>query len=135
MDDGTGQIRAELLPLFEAMRVMSNPRAGIQWIKRPHGHRMLRALADPATPVSHQTLDGFEPWRSAAYLRDLLMLHGVLPAADRHFLLFERGLRASLDAVVDSDQQKLVARFASWHVLNRLRRPRASHPDPDRPGP
>jgi hypothetical protein len=28
------------------------------------------------------------PWRSVAYLRDLLMLHGVLPPADRNLVLF-----------------------------------------------
>jgi hypothetical protein len=122
LDDGSGRIRPEFMPFFEGMRTMSNPRAGIQWIKRPHVHRMLRALADPATPISHQTLDGLEPWRSVAYLRDLLMLHGVLPAADRHLLLFERWLRATLDEIADPDQQQIIARFAAWHILNRLRR-------------
>ncbi|MFF5213563.1 hypothetical protein, partial [Streptosporangium sp. NPDC000396] len=57
LDNGDGGIRPELLPFFEGFRTMANPRAGIQWIHRPHGHQMLQTLADPATPITHETLD------------------------------------------------------------------------------
>jgi site-specific recombinase XerD len=122
LDNGDGGIRPELVPFFEGFRIMTNPRAGIQWIRRPHIHQMLRTLADPATPITHQTLDEMSPWRSVAYLRDLLMLHGVLPRADRHLLLFQRWLRDTLTAINDLDQQQVITRFATWHVLHRLRR-------------
>jgi hypothetical protein len=122
LHDGNGRIRPELLPFFDGFRTMSNPRAGIQWIRRPHVHQMLRTLADPATPITHQTLDTLSPWRSVAYLRDLLMLHHVLPPADRHLMLFERWLRDTLAKITDPDHQQLVTRFATWHILHRLRR-------------
>lgn len=62
------------------------------------------------------------PWRSVAYLRDLLMLHGVLPRADRHLILFQRWLRDALTEITDPDHQQVITRFATWHVLHRLRR-------------
>ncbi len=101
---------------------MRNPRAGVNWISRPHVHTMLRALADPSLPVTHETLDSMTPWRSVAYLRDLLMLHGVLPHVDRHLMLFQRWLRDTLDGIGEREPRQLVERFATWHVLHRLRR-------------
>ncbi|WP_336217154.1 helix-turn-helix domain-containing protein [Nonomuraea sp. LPB2021202275-12-8] len=122
LDGGDGGIRPELLPFFEGFRTMTNPRAGIQWIFTPHVHQMLRSLADPATPITHEALDEMSPWRSVAYLRDLLMLHGVLPRVDRHLILFQRWLRDTLTEITDPDHQHVITRFATWHVLHRLRR-------------
>ncbi|MCI2421123.1 hypothetical protein MOQ72_27135 [Saccharopolyspora sp. K220] len=122
LDDGQGGIRPELTPFFEGVRRMRNPRAGVNWISRPHVHAMLRTLADPSFPVTHETLDSMRPWRSVAYLRDLLMLHGVLPHADRHLMLFQRWLRDTLDGIGERESRQLVERFATWHVLHRLRR-------------
>ena len=96
LDDGTGRIRPELAPFAEAFCQMKRPRGGMTWIGRPHVREMLRTLADPGTPVTHETLNGMSPWRSVAYLRDLLMLHGVLPPADRNLMLFERWLGEAL---------------------------------------
>jgi len=62
------------------------------------------------------------PWRSVSYLRDLLMLHGVLPPADRNLMLFERWLDETLTGVSRPGDRQLVGRFASWHVRRRLRR-------------
>jgi transposase-like protein len=74
-----------LTPDFDAC-----PAALPGWLKsrwrEEHVQEMLRTLADPGTPVTHETLNGMSPWQSVAYLRDLLMLHGVLPPADRNFL-------------------------------------------------
>ena len=122
LDDGTGRIRPELVPLADAFCQMKRPRGGITWIRRPHVREMLRTLADPGTPVTHETLNGMSPWRSVAYLRDLLMLHGVLPPADRTLMLFERWLDETLAGISLPGHRQLVERFASWHVRRRLRR-------------
>ncbi len=82
---------------------------------------MLLSLADPVTPVTHETLNGMSPWRSAAYLRDLLVLHGVLPPADRNLVLFQRWLDESLAGIGLPEHRRVVGRFASWHVQRRLR--------------
>ncbi|MGW4411621.1 hypothetical protein ACWEJ6_46900 [Nonomuraea sp. NPDC004702] len=121
LDDGHGIIRPELLPLFEGMRQMDNPRAGVSWLRRPHVAEMLRALSSHDTAITHETVDAMTPWRSAAYLRDLLMHHGVLPAVDRHLLLFQRWLAEWLTGIDDVEHRRLLERFATWHLLRKLR--------------
>ena len=121
LDDGTGRIRRELVPFAGAFCQMKRPRGGLTWIGRPHVQEMLRTLADPGTPVTHETLNGMSPWRSVAYLRDLLMLHGVLPPADRNLTLFERWLDETLAGIGLPEHRQLIERFASWHVRRRLR--------------
>ncbi len=121
LDDGTGRIRPELAPFAAAFCQMRRPRGGITWIGRPHVQKMLRTLADPGTPVTHETLNGMSPWRSVAYLRDLLMLHDVLPPADRNLTLFERWLDETLAGLSQPGHRQLIERFASWHVRRRLR--------------
>jgi len=121
LDDGTGRIRPELAPFAAAFCQMRRPRGGITWLGRPHVQKMLRTLADPGTPVTHETLNGMSPWRSVAYLRDLLMLHSVLPPADRNLTLFERWLDETLAGISRPGHRQVVERFASWHVRRRLR--------------
>ncbi|WP_432850493.1 hypothetical protein ACQPXB_08065 [Amycolatopsis sp. CA-161197] len=121
LDDGSGQVRPELLPFRDGMAAMRSPRAGVSWLARPHVEQMLRTLAMPERPLTHETLDGMTPWRSVAYLRDLLMQHGVLPRVDRHLVLFGRWLGERLNEIDQPEQRKLVERFASWHVQRRLR--------------
>jgi hypothetical protein len=120
LDDGTGRIRPELEPLASALSQMKRPRGGMTWTGSPYVQEMLRTLADPGTPLTHETINGMTPWRSAAHLRDLLMLHGVLPAADRSLLLFDRWLAESLARVGMPEHRRAVERFATWHVRRRL---------------
>jgi integrase len=118
----SGRIRPELMPFHDGFAAMRNPRAGVSWLRRPHVQQMLRTLAQPDTPLTHETLNSMSPWRSVAYLRDLLMLHGVLPPVDRHMLLFQRWLGSTLTEVDGPEHRQVVERFAAWHVQRRLRR-------------
>ncbi|WP_406000243.1 hypothetical protein [Streptomyces sp. NBC_00829] len=121
LDDGTGSVRAELLPLFDALRQMQRPWGGMTWTGHPHVQRNLRALAHGEVPLTHDGLSQLTPWRSVAYLRDLLMQTGVLPPADRQLLLFQRWLTEKLPAVGDTDHRRLLGLFAAWHIQRRLR--------------
>ncbi|MGY1499956.1 hypothetical protein ACW4TU_25825 [Streptomyces sp. QTS52] len=121
LDDGTGSVRAELLPLFDALRQMQRPWGGMTWTGHPHVQRNLRALAHGEVPLTHDGLSRLTPWRSVAYLRDLLMQTGVLPPADRQLLLFQRWLTETLPAVGDTDHRRLLGLFAAWHIQRRLR--------------
>jgi hypothetical protein len=67
LDDGTGRIRPELAPFASAFGQMKRPRGGITWIRRPHVREMLRTLAEPGTPVTHETLSVMSPWRHPAW--------------------------------------------------------------------
>jgi integrase len=122
LDDGSGSIRPELAPFAEGLRRMTRPRSGLTWIANHHVQQMLRTLSDPSTPLTHDMLNSLSPWRSVAYLRDLLMLHGVLPPADRHLMLFQRWLGDTLAGIDRPEHRQIVERFAAWHVPRRLRR-------------
>ena len=122
LDDGSGNIRTELAPFAEGLCRMSRPRSGLTWIANHHVQQMLRTLADQNTPITHDTLNRFSPWRSVAYLRDLLMLHGVLPPADRQLMLFQRWLGEVLAEADRPEHRQIVERFAAWHIQRRLRR-------------
>jgi hypothetical protein len=122
LDDGSGSIRPELAPFAEGLCRMSRARSGLTWIGNHHVQQMLRTLADPSTPVTHETLNRLSPWRSVAYLRDLLMHHGVLPPTDRHLTLFQRWLGDTLAGIDRPEHRQIVERFAAWHVQRRLRR-------------
>ncbi len=121
LDDGTGSIRSELRPLFDALRQMHRPKGGLTWISQPHIQHNLRALARGDIPLTHDGLSQLTPWRSVAYLRDLLIQAGILPPADRQLLLFQRWLAEKMPAINDADHRRLLELFATWHVQRRLR--------------
>ncbi|WP_426988556.1 hypothetical protein [Pseudarthrobacter sp. Y6] len=121
MDDGAGRIHAPLLPLFDHLRTMQNPARGLGWLQSTQPRMMLRDIAAGRLALTHEAFQQLPSWRSADYLRDLLMQSGVLPLKDRQLLLFERWLAAHLEAVADPEHAGLLHRFATWHQLRKLR--------------
>ncbi|MFF3628585.1 hypothetical protein [Streptomyces sp. NPDC002164] len=119
LDDGTGSIRAELLPLFDALRQTRRPKGPLTWTSKPHVQRTLQALARAEVPFTHEGLSRLIPWRSVAYLRDRLIQAGVLPPADRQLLLFQRWLAEKLPAIDDAGHRRLLELFAAWYAQRR----------------
>jgi hypothetical protein len=103
LDDGSGSLRPELVPLFDALRTMPRPGSGLTWLHTPQVQQLLHGLADGTIPLTHESLSRLPNWRTAAFLRELLMHCGVLPAVDKHLLLFERWLDQRLSAVAHPD--------------------------------
>lgn len=99
---------------------MRRPWGGLTWTSHSHVQRNLRALARGEVPLTHDGLSQLTPWRSVAYLRDLLMRSGVLPRADRQLLLFQRWLAEKLPAIDGPGPRRLLELFATWHVQRRL---------------
>ncbi|WP_246868624.1 helix-turn-helix transcriptional regulator [Saccharopolyspora sp. ASAGF58] len=121
LGDDTGQILPELAPLFEVLVGMDNPLTGLTWLYRPHVPRFLRGLVTGEIPLSHKAFDTLQPWRAAAYLREILMGCGLLPAVDKQLLLFDRWLAEHLSAIDDQAHRPVVQQFATWKVLPWLR--------------
>jgi hypothetical protein len=121
LDDGTGKVRGELVPFYDAVRRMRRPRSGLLWLNKPHVPPILRALARSEVPLTHEGLNQLSPWRSVTYVRDLLVDSGVLPPANRFLLMFENWLPGWLTAIPDPEHRKILHRFATWNVLRRLR--------------
>lgn len=121
LDDGTGRIHPPLAPLFDQLRTIQRPVLGLGWIQSPQPRALLKDLATGRLALTHEAFQEQPNWRTAAYLRDLLMQCGVLPLKDRQLLLFERWLQAHLAAVADPAHARLLRNFATWHQLRKLR--------------
>ncbi|MFD1145651.1 hypothetical protein [Saccharothrix hoggarensis] len=126
LDDGTGRVRPELEPLHRMLTSMDNPRTGLSWLDgRPPNAgaaaNLLRGLGTGKIPLTHEAFHLLQPWRAAAHLRDLLMSCGLLPRVDKQLCLFERWLGEHLAGITEPDHQQVIRRFATWHVLPRLR--------------
>ncbi|PWJ23286.1 hypothetical protein ATK17_3779 [Branchiibius hedensis] len=121
LDDGTGQIRPELVAFYDRIVAMHRPRVGILWLSKPHVPPILRALARGDVPLTHDGLSHLSPLKSVVHVRDLLIESGVLPPVDRHLVLFEQWLPKWLDQITDPAQRKILQTYATWSVLHRLR--------------
>jgi integrase len=126
LDDGSGRIRPDPVPLADSLIAMDNPLSGLTWLyKRANrtgsASNLLRRLGRGEIELTHEAFITLQPWRAAVYLRDLLMSCGVLPAADKQVCGFERWLASHLAGIADETHAKVIRRFATWEVLPRLR--------------
>lgn len=126
LDDGTGRVRPELIPLFDLLVAMDKPSSGLAWLalrrdQPGNASERLRQLGLGQIPLTHDAFHGLKPWRSAAHLEELLMASGVLPAVDKYICSFQRWLPDHLADIADPEHAKTIRLFASWRVLPRLR--------------
>ena len=126
LDDGTGRIRPDLVPLAEHLLAMNNPLTGLTWLY-PRGRvrtaaDLLRELGRGEIELTHEAFHTLQPWRAATHLRELLMACGILPRIDKQLCSLERWLAGHLADISDPERAQLVRRFATWEVLPRLRR-------------
>ena len=128
LDDGTGRINPALTPLFAALTSMDKPRAGLIWLQNPKVPQLLADLATGRIPLTHQGLHAVPSWRTAAYLRDLLMTCGMLATIDKQLLHYEALLHRRLADLADSPHLRLVRQFAVWQQLPRLRAKATTRP-------
>jgi hypothetical protein len=82
----------------------------------------LRDLATGKAPISHESLRDLPNPQAVAYLRDLLMTCGILPAIDKQLLHAEALLQRKLAALAGTPHHQLLRQFALWQQLPRLRR-------------
>ena len=128
LDDGTGHIRPELVPLAEHIIAMARPRSGIHWLSRPGPGGILQALARGRVPLTHEAIHTLQPVRSSIYIRDLMVTAGVLPPVDRRLFLFEQWWPAWLAQIPEPDHRKTLRHFLTWQVLRSLRTAAADGP-------
>jgi hypothetical protein len=77
LDDGTGRVRPELLPLYEAICAQPRPRSAMIWLRNPHVHEPLRGMARGELAIDHATFDRHPSPRTAMHLRELFIRHGA----------------------------------------------------------
>ena len=119
---GGDLIPPALAPVYEAIIATDNPRSALNWLRRDSGAALLAAMAAGTLAISHQTLDAHPRPRAAGYLRAVLVANMVLPARDEALLATERFLTDTLAGIPSPTDRRLVHAYATWRVLNRLRR-------------
>ena len=117
-----------LAPLARALHDSANPPATLQWLRTPRIAALLTDLAAGRLPLTHEAFAARPDWRSAIYLRDLLMDCGLLPAADRELLHYDSWLHRRLDELAGHPHHQLLRQFGVWHQLARMRNRAAAAP-------
>ena len=106
----------------------SDPVPVMHWLTRGSAARMILAeISQDGQPPGHGTLDRYLPSRAARHLRKILVAGGVLPARDERLAELERWARHKTGQINDPAEQRIVASFATWHHLRRLRRESERH--------
>lgn len=126
LDDGTGRVRPELVPLVDLLVATDNPGSGLAWLamrrdQPGNASHTLQQLALGQIPLTHDAFHQLQPWRAAAHLEELLMASGVLPAADKYLCSFQRWLTGHLAGITDPEHARTIRLFVTWCVLPRLR--------------
>lgn len=115
-----GGIHPQLQPVYDALLAGPRPQTALYWFDRSAGPDLLRSMARGEVEISHTTFEALPTNKTNTYLRDLLAELGVL--APFHAEL-ER-VTPWLDELITAfpkEQGDIIARYARWQVLRRLR--------------
>ncbi|MGH3304671.1 MAG: hypothetical protein ACRDOK_23945 [Streptosporangiaceae bacterium] len=106
----------------------SDPAALMNWLTSGSAARTILAeISQASGPPGHGTLDRYLPSRAARHLRKILVAGGILPARDERLAELERWTGQKTRQIGDPAERRIVASFASWHHLRRLRRDSGRH--------
>lgn len=119
--DEQGHVPAVLEPVAEAIIAARQPYSALNWLRDGIGAAILAELATGRTEATHQALDAHRSTRGADYLRRLLVAHGVLDDRDDELVRTEAWVTELLTTIERTDDRRLVAAYATWRVLRRLR--------------
>lgn len=128
LDNGTGQLNPELLPLFHSLMATQSADAGLTWIHKDYVQDMLRGLAQGHIALTHTALHQLPRPQATAHLRELLIVCGLLPQEDKHICLLEQWLVHHLVGVVNPAHRKIIRQFATWEIFPKLRRKASIQP-------
>jgi hypothetical protein len=122
-----GLLNPKLEPVLSAMLAVDRPKSTLFWLQQSESAKILRAMALGELAISHQDLDVLPRTRALDYLRDLLIITGVLPDEPVHVERISQWLQDFLTNL-PAAQAQLIRQFATWSVLRRLRAAAARQP-------
>lgn len=118
--DATGQVRPELQPVFEALMAARRPRSVLYWFHHSSGPAILRAMATGEIEISHGVFDRLPHDKAAVFVHELLATVGVLSPFNSRLEQVTPWLKKLLRPL-PKDQAEIIARFAKWQIVRRLR--------------
>jgi hypothetical protein len=117
-----GSIRASLRPLHQALAATSPPGTALRWLAKPAVAAVLSGIAAGERDLSHGELDRLQQTPVLAHTRSVLVATGTLPARDEQMARLEHFASQMIDGRRDPGQRQVLRRYATWHLLRRLRR-------------
>jgi len=115
-----GGVHPQLQPVYDALLAGPRPQTTLYWFDRSLGPDILRSMARGDLEISHATFEAMPTNRTNSYLRDLLAALGVLPTFHAELERVTPWL-SDLLASLPKDHGDIIARYARWQVLRRLR--------------
>jgi hypothetical protein len=123
-----GAVRPDLQILHDTLAHLDRAATALSWLSRTAVRALLAELAAGQRPLTHHALDQLPASKTLAHLRAVLVATGSLPQRDEHLAGLEQWITDTLAAYTDPDQRQLLHRYATWHLLRRLRsRNRTTH--------
>ncbi len=119
--DDHGQLPAALTPVYDAIVATRQPYSALNWLRDSASATILAQLADGRLDVTHDALDAHPAPRAADYLRRMLIAHGVLTDRDDQLVNTEAWVGDLLATIDRAEDRRLLATYATWRVLRRLR--------------
>jgi hypothetical protein len=117
-----GVVPSPLVGVHDTIVASASPRKALNWLRQGAGAPILARLADGTMAMSHDALDAHPSTRAANHIRQMLIAHGALPARDEPLATLERLNADTVAGITRTEDRKVVAAFATWRVLRRLRR-------------
>jgi hypothetical protein len=115
-----------LAPVYDAITTAAQPYSAHNWLRTSTGAAILGDIAAGRLAATHEALDAHPQPRAADYLRRMLVAHGALPPRNEELARAERWVADLLAGIERPPDRRLVAAYATWRVLRRLRH-RAEH--------
>ncbi|MFE0055355.1 hypothetical protein [Streptomyces sp. NPDC059003] len=114
-------MRPEIEPVFTAL-LRTRPGSLLRWIRPASArHMILTTLAEGNGPITHDSLDTFQPSVTIRHLRAALVAGGALPARDELLAQLEACLPKILARVEAPDERQILRMYLTWGPLRRLR--------------
>jgi len=117
-----GAVPAALVGVHDAIVASATPRKALNWLRQGAGAAVLAELCKGTMELSHEALDAHPQPRAVGHVRHMLVANGALVARDERLAALEAANAATVAAIARPEDRKVVAAFATWRVLRRLRR-------------
>lgn len=122
-----GEVHPQLRPALDALLATERPKSTIYWMQISKAAVLLGDMAAGRVPISHECLDALPRTGWVDFLRDFLVVVGVLPERQLHLARLPPWLDRLL-ADRPAEQARIVRTYATWQVLRRLHASSATAP-------
>jgi hypothetical protein len=116
-----GTIRPGLQPLYDNLAGYERPATVLGWLGKPTTTAVLGELGTGQRSLTHAAFDELPDSKPLRHLRAVLVATGVLPPRDEQLTRLEHWASRAIAERSDRGQRQLLHRYATWHVIRRLR--------------